>query len=103
MASKRALLIRAAHWARMATSTALLAVLLMGIVAACSQPAGGGSSAPSERSEGPSAPVAPAIETDHPDAEQPIPMPSSPAPVAPAIETDHPDAEQPIPFPSETP
>jgi len=43
--------------------------------------------------------VAPAIETDHPDAESPIPLPASGEPIAPAIETDHPDAESPIPRP----
>ena len=84
----------------MAIWMALFALLLVGVVAACREPADDGRSTPSVTPERPSAPVAPAIETDHPDAESPIPLPASPAPVAPAIEADHPDAESPIPLPS---
>ena len=86
----------------MASRTAFLVLLLVGVVAACRAPAGGGSSSPSLEPVTPT-PVAPAIEPDHPDAEQTIPLPTTPAPVAPAIETDHPDAERSIPLPSTAP
>jgi hypothetical protein len=85
----------------MASRIALLALLLVGVMAACREPAGGGSSSPSAQPGRPSAPVAPAIETDHPAAERTVAPPVSPVPVAPAIETDHPDAEQTIPLPSQ--
>jgi hypothetical protein len=95
---------RAAHCARMALWIGLLALLSVGAVAACQSPAGGGSTAPSAAPDGSSAPVAPAIETEHPDAENPIPFPTSPPPVAPAIELEHPEHDQPLPsLPSETP
>jgi hypothetical protein len=45
--------------------------------------------------------VAPAIETEHPDAERTLPLLVSPSPVAPAIETEHPDAERTLPLPSQ--
>lgn len=93
-------IVRAAHCARMAIGIALLTLLLVGVVAACRGPADDGPSSPSGATERPSAPMAPAIETDHPDAERTIPLPASPAPVAPAIEIDHPDAERTIPLPS---
>ena len=80
----------------MAIWVGLLALFSMGVVAACQTPEGGTSASPGSTS----APVAPAIETDHPDAESPIALPGSPVPVAPAIEVDHPDAESPIPLPS---
>jgi hypothetical protein len=85
----------------MTTRIVFLALLLASVVAACRAPAGDGSSPASAEPDRPSAPVAPAIETNHPDAESPILPPTSPGPVAPAIETDHPDAEQPIPPPSQ--
>ncbi len=78
----------------------LLALLLIGVAAACRQRLDDGSAAPSLVPEGSSSPVAPAIETNHPDAEQTIPVPSSASPVAPAIESEHPDAERTIPWPS---
>ncbi len=78
----------------------LLALLLIGVAAACRQRVDNGSAVPSLVPEGSSAPVAPAIQSDNPDAEQTIPLPSSPAPVAPAIQTDNPDAERTIPWPS---
>jgi hypothetical protein len=78
----------------------LLALLLIGVAAACRQRVDDGSAVPSLVPEGSSSPVAPAIETDHPDAERTLPLPSSAAPVAPAIETEHPDAERTIPWPS---
>ena len=86
----------------MTTRIALLALFLVSVVAACRTPASDGSPPASTEPVRPSAPVAPAIETDHPDAERPIPLPGSPGPVAPAIETDHPDAERPIPLPSQS-
>ncbi len=91
------------HTVRVSTRIALLtllAVLLIGVAAACRQRVDDGSAAPSLVPEGSSSPVAPAIQTDHPDAEQTIPFPSSAAPVAPAIQPEHPDAEQTIPWPS---
>ena len=85
----------------MTTRIAFLALLLVGFVAACRPPAGDGSSPAASEPDRPSAPVAPAIETNHPDAESPIPLSESPGPVAPAIETNHPGAENPIPLPSQ--
>ena len=77
-----------------------LALVLIGVAAACRQRVEDGSAVPSLVPEGSSAPVAPAIQSDHPDAEQTIPWPSSAAPVAPAIQTVNPDAERTIPWPS---
>jgi hypothetical protein len=68
--------------------------LLALIVSACQGPAGEPTDAPT------TSPVAPAVESTHPDAERTIPLPTSPAPVAPAIESEHPDAERTIPLPS---
>jgi len=90
---------------RVAIRTALvllLALLLVGVVAACRKPVDIGSPSPSVAPEAPSAPVAPAIESEHPDAERTLPLLSSPPPVAPAIETDHPDAERTLPPPSQS-
>jgi len=92
-------LVRAAHCGRMAMWVGLLGLLSLGVVAACQVPAGNGSSPPSVVPDRSTAPVAPAIETDHPDAESPIPLPSAQVPAAPAIEMEHPDAEDPIPLP----
>jgi hypothetical protein len=64
------------------------------IVTACQAPAGESMDPPT------TTPVAPAVEPSLPDAEQTIPLPSSPAPVAPKIESEHPDAERTIPWPS---
>lgn len=71
----------------------LLALLSVGLVAACSPSAG----------DEPSAPVAPAIETGHPEHDSPIPLPTSVKPIAPAIETDHPDIEVTFPPATEAP
>jgi hypothetical protein len=76
-------LVLAAHCARMAIRIGLFALLSIGVVA-CQAPAG----------VEPSGPVAPAVETDHPEHDSPIPLPASIEPIAPAIETDHPDAER---------
>jgi len=95
---------RAADYARMGISVGLLALLSLGAVAACQAPAGAGSSSPSVAPDRSSIPVAPAIETEHPDAESPIAVPTSPAPVAPAIELEHPDHDLPLRSPpSESP
>ncbi len=75
---------------RMTLWIGLLALLSVGLVAACSPSAGDETSAP----------VAPAIETEHPEHDSPIPMPASIKPIAPAIETDQPDVE--VTFPSAT-
>lgn len=80
-------LVRAADYPRMAIRIGLFALLSASLVATCQAPAG---------SE-PTAPVAPAVETDHPDHDSPIPLPASVKPIAPAIETDHPDAERTLP------
>ena len=72
------------HTRRMPIWPALLALLLMGVGGACRGPGAGE----------PTAPVAPAVETDHPEHDSPIPLPASIEPIAPAIETDHPDAER---------
>ena len=80
-------LARAAHCVRMTIWIGLLALLSAGLVAACSPSAGGE----------PSRPVAPAVETDHPEHDSPIPLPASIKPIAPAIETDHRDAERTLP------
>ena len=94
---------RAADYARMAIWVGLLALLSVGAVVACQAPAGAGSSSPPASPDKSAAPVAPAIETEHPDAESPI-APSSPAPVAPAIELEHPEHDLPLPWPpSESP
>jgi hypothetical protein len=74
----------------MAIWIGLLALLSVGVVSACSPSTGGE----------PSGPVAPAIETDHPDHDSPILLPASIEPIAPAIETDHPDAERTLPPPA---
>jgi hypothetical protein len=95
---------RAADYARMAIWVGLLALLSVGAVVACQAPAGAGSSTSPGASDDSSAPVAPAIETEHPDAESPIALPASPAPVAPAVELEHPDHDLPLPWPpSESP
>ncbi len=87
-------LVRAADYVRMTIWIGLLALLSVGLVTACSPSAG----------DEPSGPVAPAIETDHPDHDSPIPLPASIEPIAPAIETDHPDAERTLPpLPTEAP
>lgn len=103
MTSSKADLSSLRHTVWVSTRIALLtflALLLIGVTAACRQRVDNGSAVPSLVPEGSASPVAPAIQTDHPDAEQTIPLPSSAAPVAPAIQTDHPDAEQTIPWPS---
>jgi hypothetical protein len=56
-------------------------VLLALVVTACQDPAGESMDAPT------TAPVAPAVEPTHPDAERTIPLPSD-APIAPAIEPE---------------
>ena len=71
----------------MAIWIGLLALLSVSVVAACSPSASGE----------PSGPVAPAVETDHPEHDSPIPLPASIEPIAPAIETDHPDVEVHVP------
>jgi len=76
-------LVRAAHCPRMAIRIGLFALLTLGF-AACQAPVG----------VEPSGPVAPAVETDHPEHDSPIPLPATVEPIAPAIETDHPDAER---------
>lgn len=76
--------------------------MLLGAVAACSAPAGDGSSAPGDQPQRSPAPVAPAVQTDQPDDEEPIPVPTTPGPVAPRIELDHPEHDEPIPWPSES-
>ncbi|MDF2734206.1 MAG: hypothetical protein K0S97_829 [Chloroflexota bacterium] len=90
------------HTTRVSVRIALLALLalLLIVAAACRQRVDDGSAAPSGMPEGSASPVAPAIQTDHPDAEQTIPFPSSSAPVAPAVQGEHPDAEETIPWPS---
>ncbi|MFL5668651.1 MAG: hypothetical protein ACJ77U_04620 [Chloroflexota bacterium] len=60
--------------------------LLLVVVAACGTPTPPQSTAPFSATPSAaspaatSAPIAPAIETDHPGAERTIPLPSSPAP-----------------------
>jgi hypothetical protein len=87
----------------MAILVGLLGLLSLGVVAACQVPAGSGSSPTPVAPDRSTAPVAPAIETDHPDAESPIPLPSAQGPAAPAIEMEHPDAENRIPSPTDAP
>jgi hypothetical protein len=91
------------HTVRVSTRIALLtflALVLIGVAAACRQRVEDGSAVPTLVPEGSASPVAPAIQSDNPDAERTIPLPSSPPPVAPAIQTDNPDAERTIPWPS---
>ena len=47
--------------------------------------------------------MAPAIETEHPEHDSPIPLPASIKPIAPAIETDQPDVEVTLPPATEAP